>query len=64
MKTAIDFGEIMPNIPEMSRFFSTVGAAIQISTTDRASAQAALQVRGEHASPIGVAAPVRSAGAR
>jgi maltose/maltodextrin transport system substrate-binding protein len=43
MKTAVDYGEIMPNIPEMSRFFSTVGAAIQISTTDRASAQAALR---------------------
>jgi maltose/maltodextrin transport system substrate-binding protein len=43
MKTAVDYGEIMPNIPEMSRFFSTVGAALEISTTDRASAQAALQ---------------------
>lgn len=43
MKTAVDYGEIMPNIPEMSRFFSVVGAALQISTTGRASAQAALQ---------------------
>jgi maltose/maltodextrin transport system substrate-binding protein len=43
MKTAVDYGEIMPNIPEMSRFFSTMGAAIEISTTDRASARAALQ---------------------
>ena len=43
LKTAVDYGEIMPNVPEMSRFFSAVGAALQISTTGRASAQGALQ---------------------
>ena len=43
LKTAVDYGEIMPNVPEMSRFFSAVGTALQISTTGRASAQGALQ---------------------
>jgi maltose/maltodextrin transport system substrate-binding protein len=43
LKTSVDYGEIMPNVPQMSRFFSSVSAALQIATTDRASAQAALQ---------------------
>jgi maltose/maltodextrin transport system substrate-binding protein len=40
---SVDYGEVMPNIPQMARFFSSVGAALQIATKDRASAQAALQ---------------------
>jgi maltose/maltodextrin transport system substrate-binding protein len=43
LKRAVDYGAIMPNVPQMSRFFSAVSAALQIATADRASAQAALQ---------------------
>jgi maltose/maltodextrin transport system substrate-binding protein len=43
LKTCVDYGEVMPNVPQMGRFFSAVGAALQIATAGRASAQAALQ---------------------
>jgi len=43
LKTCVDYGEVMPNIPQMGRFFSAVGAALQIATTGRAPARAALQ---------------------
>jgi maltose/maltodextrin transport system substrate-binding protein len=33
----------MPNIPQMGRYFSSMGAALQIATNGQASAQAALQ---------------------
>jgi maltose-binding protein MalE len=33
----------MPNVPQMSRFFSAMGAALQIATEGRASAQASLR---------------------
>jgi maltose-binding protein MalE len=33
----------MPNIPQMGRFFTSVGAALQIATEGRASAEAALK---------------------
>ena len=39
----IEYGQVMPNIPEMGRFFSSVSGALQIATQGRASAQAALQ---------------------
>jgi maltose/maltodextrin transport system substrate-binding protein len=42
LNTAIDLGEIMPNIPQMGRFFSAVGTALQIATQGRASPQEAL----------------------
>jgi maltose-binding protein MalE len=35
--------EVMPNVPQMGRFFSAVGAALQIATQGQANAQAALQ---------------------
>jgi maltose/maltodextrin transport system substrate-binding protein len=35
-------GVVMPNIPQMSKFWSAVGAALQLATSGRASAQAAL----------------------
>ena len=35
-------GVVMPNIPQMSKFWGAVGAALQIATSGRASAQAAL----------------------
>jgi maltose-binding protein MalE len=42
LKLSLDDAEVMPNVPQMSRFFSSLSAALQ-TTTDRASAQAALQ---------------------
>jgi maltose/maltodextrin transport system substrate-binding protein len=43
LKTCVDYGEVMPNVPQMSRFFSAVGGALQIATDGRASAQASLR---------------------
>jgi maltose/maltodextrin transport system substrate-binding protein len=43
LKISADYGEVMPNIPQMARFFSAVGAALQIATQGQASAQAAMQ---------------------
>ena len=43
LKVSVDYGEVMPNIPQMGRFFSAVGAALQIATQGQASARAALQ---------------------
>jgi maltose/maltodextrin transport system substrate-binding protein len=43
LKTCVDYGEVMPNVPQMSRFFSAMGAALQIATEGRASARASLQ---------------------
>ena len=42
LNASIETGEVMPNVPEMKRFFSSVGAAIQIATQGRASAEKAL----------------------
>ena len=42
LNAAVDFGQVMPNIPEMGRFFSSVGTALQVATQGRASAQQAL----------------------
>jgi maltose/maltodextrin transport system substrate-binding protein len=36
-------GQVMPNIPEMGRFFSAVGGAIQIAAQNRASPKSALE---------------------
>jgi maltose/maltodextrin transport system substrate-binding protein len=43
LKASVDHGEVMPNIPQMARFFTSVGAALQIATEGRASDEAALQ---------------------
>lgn len=43
LKVAVDHGEVMPNIPQMGRFFSSVGTALQIATDGQASAQEALR---------------------
>jgi len=43
LKVCVDYGEVMPNIPQMARFFTYVGAALQIATEGRASAEAALR---------------------
>ena len=39
----VDAGEVMPNIPQMGRFFSSVGTALQIATTGKATPEAALK---------------------
>jgi maltose/maltodextrin transport system substrate-binding protein len=36
-------GEVMPNIPEMGRFFSALGGAIQVAAQNRLSPQIALE---------------------
>jgi maltose/maltodextrin transport system substrate-binding protein len=43
LKTCVEYGEVMPNVPQMGRFFSAMGSALQIATEGRASAQASLQ---------------------
>jgi maltose/maltodextrin transport system substrate-binding protein len=43
LNAAIDLGEIMPNIPQMGRFFSALGTALQIATQGRATPKAALE---------------------
>ena len=43
LNAAVEYGQVMPNIPEMGSFFSSVSGALQIATQGRASAQAALQ---------------------
>ncbi len=43
LKVAVDHGEVMPNIPQMGRFFTFVGPALQIATQGRASPQKALR---------------------
>ena len=48
LKMSVDYGEVMPNIPQMARFFSSVGAALQIATEGRASAEAALREAGSN----------------
>jgi maltose/maltodextrin transport system substrate-binding protein len=42
LKVAMESGQVMPNIPQMGLFFSSVGGALQIATQGRASAQKAL----------------------
>jgi maltose/maltodextrin transport system substrate-binding protein len=39
----VDHGQVMPNIPEMGRFFSAIGTALQIATDGQTSAQNALR---------------------
>ena len=52
LDASLKLGEVMPNIPEMGRFFSSMGTVLQIATEGRASAQEALRdaaatIRGE-----------------
>jgi maltose/maltodextrin transport system substrate-binding protein len=42
LNAAIDLGQVMPNIPEMGLFFSSVGNALEIATQGRASGPRAL----------------------
>jgi maltose/maltodextrin transport system substrate-binding protein len=43
LAAALEDGQVMPNIPQMGRFFTSVSGALQIATQGRASAKAALQ---------------------
>jgi maltose/maltodextrin transport system substrate-binding protein len=43
LKASVDYGQIMPNIPQMGRFFSSLGAALQLAADGRLSARKALQ---------------------
>jgi maltose/maltodextrin transport system substrate-binding protein len=43
LKVCLDSGEVMPNVPQMGRFFSSLGSALQIATAGQASPEAALQ---------------------
>jgi maltose/maltodextrin transport system substrate-binding protein len=43
LKVCVDGGEVMPNIPQTSRFFTSLGAALQIATNGQASPEAALK---------------------
>jgi len=42
LKASVDYGQVMPNIPQMSRFFSALGAALQLAADGRLSARSAL----------------------
>jgi maltose/maltodextrin transport system substrate-binding protein len=48
MKTCVEQGEVMPNIPEMGRFWTAVGSALQVATNGQAPVQAALQEAAEN----------------
>jgi maltose/maltodextrin transport system substrate-binding protein len=43
LKASVDYGQVMPNIPQMARFFSAVGAALELAAEGQLSAQTALQ---------------------
>ena len=43
LKTCADAGEVMPNIPQMGRFWSAVGSAMEIATDGRATPEVALK---------------------
>lgn len=43
LKVCLDSGEVMPNVPQMGRFFSSLGSALQIATEGQASPEAALR---------------------
>ena len=43
LKASVDNGQIMPNIPQMGRFFSSLGAALQLAADGKLSARTALQ---------------------
>ncbi len=43
LQVCVDHGEVMPNIPQMGRFFTVMGAALQTATDGQATAEAALR---------------------
>jgi len=43
LKASVDIGQIMPNVPQMGRFFTSLSAALQLAADGRLSAAAALR---------------------
>jgi maltose/maltodextrin transport system substrate-binding protein len=43
LEICVDHGDVMPNIPQMGRFFTVMGAALQTATDGQATAEAALR---------------------
>ena len=43
LKVCLDYGEVMPNVPQMGRFFSALGTALENASHGRASPEAALR---------------------
>ena len=43
LQVCVDHGDVMPNIPQMGRFFTVMGAALQTATDGQATAEAALR---------------------
>jgi maltose/maltodextrin transport system substrate-binding protein len=43
LKASVDYGQVMPNVPQMGRFFSSLGAALQLAADGRLSPDAALR---------------------
>jgi len=43
LKTCVDYGEVMPNVPQMGQFFSALSAALQLAAGGRLSPIEALQ---------------------
>jgi maltose/maltodextrin transport system substrate-binding protein len=51
MRVCADAGEVMPNIPQMGRFWGAMGSALQIATNGQATAEAALKEARENMLP-------------
>ena len=51
MKVCADDGEVMPNIPQMGRFWGAMGSALQIATNGQATPEAALKEARENMLP-------------
>jgi maltose/maltodextrin transport system substrate-binding protein len=43
LQICVDHGDVMPNIPQMGRFFTVMGAALQTATDGQATAESALR---------------------
>jgi maltose/maltodextrin transport system substrate-binding protein len=43
LKVSVDHGQVMPNIPQMGRFFSSLGAALEIAVNGQLAPEAALR---------------------
>jgi maltose/maltodextrin transport system substrate-binding protein len=43
LQICVDNGQVMPNVPQMGRFFTSMGAALQTATDGQATAEAALK---------------------
>jgi maltose/maltodextrin transport system substrate-binding protein len=56
LKTSVDFGVVMPNVPQMGQFFSAMSAALQLAADGRLSpAEALHQAAANLRHEVGVA---------